>query len=137
MLKYLAAYGGSAVAFLVLDIIWLTLMGNRLYKPVLGPIMAPKVNMVAAVAFYLIYIFGITALATAPALKEASIQKALINGAVLGFVAYATYDLTNQATLNVWSARLTIIDLCWGTALTTVSALGGYAAARWAEGRFG
>ena len=100
MLKYLAAYGGSAVAFLVLDIIWLTLMGNRLYKPVLGPIMAPKVNMVAAVAFYLIYIFGITALATAPALKEASLQKALINGALLGFVAYATYDLTKNVSLT-------------------------------------
>ncbi|MFA4949418.1 DUF2177 family protein [Brevundimonas sp.] len=130
MLKYLAAYGGSAVAFLVLDIIWLTLMGNRLYKPVLGPIMAPKVNMVAAVAFYLIYIFGITALATAPALKEASIQKALINGALLGFVAYATYDLTNQATLKTWSTTITLADLAWGTFVTTAAALAGYYASR-------
>jgi uncharacterized membrane protein len=130
MLKYLAAYGGSAVAFLVLDIIWLTLMGNRLYKPVLGPILAEKVNMVAAVAFYLIYIFGITALATIPALKEASVQKALSNGAILGFVAYATYDLTNQATLKTWSTTITLADLAWGTFVTTAAAVAGYYASR-------
>jgi uncharacterized membrane protein len=55
----------------------------------------------------------------------------------LGFVAYATYDLTNQATLAIWQTKLTVIDLIWGTFLTTVSATGGYFAARWAEGRFG
>ena len=63
--------------------------------------------------------------------------RAAINGAVLGFVAYATYDLTNQATLKVWSLHLTLIDLAWGTTLTSVSALGGYFSARWAERRFG
>ena len=112
-------------------------MANRLYKPVLGPILADKPDMKAAVAFYLISIFGTVFLAIEPALREGAWQRAAVNGAVLGFVAYATYDLTNQATLNVWSLRLTLIDLCWGTALTTVSALGGYFAARWAEGKFG
>ena len=80
---------------------------------------------------------GIVFLAIMPALKEAAWTRALLNGAVLGFVAYATYDLTNQATLSVWSTRLTIIDLCWGTTLTAVASVGGYFAARWAEGRFG
>jgi len=93
--------------------------------------------MKAAVAFYLISIFGTVFLAIEPALRDGGWQRAAINGAVLGFVAYATYDLTNQATLNVWSLKLTLIDLCWGTALTTTSALGGYFAARWAEGKFG
>ncbi|MDP1777859.1 MAG: DUF2177 family protein [Brevundimonas sp.] len=137
MIKYITAYLGAGLTFAAIDAVWLTTMSSRLYKPVLGPILADKPDMRAAVAFYLISIFGTVFLAIIPALREGGWQRAAINGAVLGFVAYATYDLTNQATLNVWSVRLTLIDLCWGTALTTVSALGGYFSARWAEGRFG
>ena len=137
MIKYIVAYLGAGVTFAAIDAVWLTTMSSRLYKPVLGPILADKPDMKAAVAFYLISIFGTVFLAIAPALREGAWQRAAINGAVLGFVAYATYDLTNQATLNVWSLKLTLIDLCWGTALTTVSALGGYLSARWAEGKFG
>ena len=137
MIKYVAAYLGAGLTFAAVDAIWLTTMADRLYKPVLGPILADKPDMRAAVAFYLISIAGTVFLAIEPALREGAWQRAAINGAVLGFVAYATYDLTNQATLNVWSVKLTLIDLCWGTVLTTVSATGGYFAARWAEGRFG
>lgn len=137
MIKYLAAYLGAGVTFAAIDAVWLTTMTDRLYKPVLGPILAAKPDMKAAVAFYLISIAGTVFLAIDPALREGSWFRAAINGAVLGFVAYATYDLTNQATLNVWSMKLTLIDLAWGTTLTTVSAVGGYLAARWAEGRFG
>ena len=137
MIKYIVAYLGAGLTFAAIDAVWLTTMSSRLYKPVLGPILADKPDMKAAVAFYLISIFGTVFLAVEPALREGGWRRAAINGAVLGFVAYATYDLTNQATLDVWSLRLTLIDLCWGTALTTVSALGGYFAARWAEGRFG
>lgn len=137
MIKYIAAYLGAGLTFAAIDAVWLTTMSSRLYKPVLGPILAEKPDMKAAVAFYLISIFGTVFLAIAPALREGGWQRAAISGAVLGFVAYATYDLTNQATLKVWSLHLTLIDLCWGTALTTVSAVGGYVAARWAEGRFG
>ena len=137
MIKYVAAYLGAGLTFAAIDFVWLTTMTNRLYKPVIGPIMADKPDMKAAVAFYLISIAGTVFLAIAPALKEGNWTRALINGAVLGFVAYATYDLTNQATLNVWSTRLTLIDLCWGTALTATCATAGYFAARWAEGRWG
>ncbi|MFC7378404.1 DUF2177 family protein [Brevundimonas sp. GCM10030266] len=137
MLKYLFAYLGAGLTFAAIDAIWLTTMADRLYRPVIGSIMADKPNMTAAVAFYLISIAGTVFLAVAPALKEGNWTRALINGAVLGFVAYATYDLTNQATLNVWSTRLTLIDLCWGTALTATCATAGYFAARWAEGRWG
>ena len=137
MIKYVAAYLGAGLTFAAIDFVWLTTMTDRLYKPVLGPIMADKPDMKAAVAFYLISIAGTVFLAIAPALKEGNWTRAAINGAVLGFVAYATYDLTNQATLAVWQTRLTIIDLIWGTTLTMVSATGGYFAARWAEGRFG
>ncbi len=137
MIKYVAAYLGAGLTFAAIDFVWLTTMTNRLYKPVIGPIMADKPDMNAAVAFYLISIAGTVFLAIAPALKEGNWTRAAINGAVLGFVAYATYDLTNQATLAVWQTKLTIIDLIWGTTLTMLSATGGYFAARWAEGRFG
>lgn len=137
MIKYVAAYLGAGLTFAAIDFVWLTTMTNRLYKPVIGPIMADKPDMKAAVAFYLISTAGTVFLAIAPALKEGNWTRAAINGAVLGFVAYATYDLTNQATLAVWQTKLTIIDLIWGTTLTMLSATGGYFAARWAEGRFG
>ena len=137
MIKYLAAYLGAGLTFAAIDFVWLTTMTDRLYKPVLGPIMADKPDMKAAVLFYLISIAGTVFLAIAPALRDESWTRAAINGAVLGFVAYATYDLTNQATLAAWQTKLTVIDLIWGTVLTMVSATGGYFAARWAEGRFG
>ncbi len=135
MLKWIAAYIGSGVAFAAVDFVWLTTMTDRLYKPVIGPIMAPKVDMTAAVAFYLIMIGGIVFLAIAPALKEGAWTRAALNGAVLGFVAYATYDLTNQATLAAWDVKLTILDLIWGTLLTTVAASAGYFAATAVAGR--
>ena len=135
MLKWIAAYIGSGVAFAAVDFVWLSTMTDRLYKPVIGPIMAPKVDMAAAVAFYLVMIGGIVFLAIAPALKEGAWTRAALNGAVLGFVAYATYDLTNQATLAAWDVKLTVLDLIWGTLLTTVAASAGYFAAVAAGGR--
>jgi len=137
MIKYLFAYLGAGLTFAAIDAVWLTTMTDRLYKPVLGPILAAKPDMKAAVAFYLISIGATVFLAIAPALKEGNWTRALINGAVLGFVCYATYDLTNQATLNNWSMKLTLIDLAWGTVLTATCATVGYFAARWAEGRWG
>ncbi len=137
MLKYLAGYLGAGLAFAAIDAVWLTTMTNRLYKPILGPILAEKPDMKAAVAFYLIYIAGIVLLAISPALKDGGLGRAAMNGAILGFVAYATYDLTNQATLNVWSTRMTVIDIIWGTVLTLSASSIGYLAARWAEGRAG
>lgn len=137
MIKYLAAYVGAGLTFAVIDAIWLSTMVNRLYRPAIGPILAERPNMTAAVVFYLISIAGTVFLAVEPALREGAWTRAALNGAVLGFVAYATYDLTNQATLNVWSTRLTVADIAWGTVLTTASAVGGFFAARWAEGRFG
>jgi uncharacterized membrane protein len=137
MLKYLFAYVGAGLTFAAVDFVWLSTMTDRLYKPVIGSIMAAKVNMTAAVAFYLISIAGTVFLAIDPALREGAWTRAAINGAVLGFVAYATYDLTNQATLSVWATKLTVLDIAWGTILTAVSATGGFFAARWAEGKFG
>ena len=130
MLPYLAAYGASALAFVAADAVWLTLAGPRLYKPVLGPLLADKLNGAAAVVFYLVYIAGIIALAVAPALRTGQWRMAAWSGLVLGVVAYGTYDLTNQATLRLWATKLTVADMTWGGVLTALAATLGYLAAR-------
>jgi len=132
-MRYLLAYVGAGVTMAVLDAIWLTTMADRLYRPVIGSIMADKPDMRPAIVFYLLYVFGIVFLAVLPGLREGSLSRTLTTAAVFGLVAYATYDLTNQATLRVWSTHLTLIDLAWGTVVTTAAALGGYLLAR----RFG
>ncbi|NBW11785.1 MAG: DUF2177 family protein [Caulobacteraceae bacterium] len=130
MLKYVAAYGCSAVAMLVLDVAWLTVMGDRLYRPVLGDWMRTKVNLAPAAAFYFLFLFGIVFLAVGPALRDGFWSRAAINGAVFGFVAYATYDLTNQATLTRWSTGITLADMAWGTFISATAALAGYFGSR-------
>ena len=137
MLKYVIGYLGTGLAFALIDAVWLTTAGPKLYRPTLNAVLADQFSLPPAVAFYLIYIAGIMILAVSPAVREGVWTQALTTGAILGFLCYATYDLTNQATLAVWQTKLTIIDLIWGTTLTMLSATGGYFAARWAEGRFG
>ena len=132
-MRYLWAFIGSGVAMAVLDAIWLTQVGPRLYRPAIGELLADKPDMRAAVAFYLIYVCGIVALAVSPALRDGSLMRATMMGAALGFVAYATYDLTNQATLKVWPLHVTLIDMAWGTVLTAAAAAAGY----WLAARFG
>jgi uncharacterized membrane protein len=122
MLPYIVAWIVSALAFLGLDAIWLTTMTPRLYKPLIGELMRPSPDMGAAGAFYVIYVSAIVFFAVAPGLEKASMAKALLNGAILGFVAYATYDLSNQATLRIWDLRLTLADMAWGTFATAIAA---------------
>ena len=134
MFPYLAAYGASALAFVAADAVWLTLAGPRLYRPALGPLLADRLNGAAAVVFYLVYVFGVVALAIAPALRTGQWRSAAWSGLILGLVAYGTYDLTNQATLRVWATRLTVIDMAWGGVLTALVATLGFLAARKAGG---
>ena len=128
-MSYLVAYVATALVFVGLDVVWLSLSGPTLYKPILGPILADKLNGAAAVAFYLVYIAGIVFLAIRPALAAGAWRTAAVNGLVLGLVAYATYDLTNQATLKLWATKLTLMDMAWGGGLTAVAATAGYLAA--------
>ncbi len=132
-MRYLWAFIGSGAAMAVLDAIWLTQVGPRLYRPAIGELLADKPDMRAAVAFYLIYVTGIVFIAVSPALRDGSLIRATIMGGALGFVAYATYDLTNQATLKVWPLHVTLIDVAWGTLLTAAAAAAGY----WLAARFG
>ncbi|HVK42821.1 MAG TPA: DUF2177 family protein [Phenylobacterium sp.] len=136
MLKYIAAYLGAGLAFALIDAVWLTTVGPRLYRPALEEILADRFRLPSAIAFYLVFIAGILMLAILPAVREGGgWTRALANGAMLGFTAYATYDLTNQATLKVWPLKVTLADIGWGTFLTACAAAAGFAAYRWTETR--
>lgn len=129
MAAYITAWIVTAIAFLGLDAIWLTQMWPRLYKPLVGEITRAQLNIAASVAFYAIYVSAIAYFAVAPALEKASMSKALINGALFGLAAYATYNLTNQATLKAWDWRVTLADMTWGTIATALAAAIAYAVA--------
>jgi uncharacterized membrane protein len=129
-MPYAAAYIASLVAFVAMDFGWLSFASGRLYRPILGDLLAPKVGIAPGIAFYLIYMLGILVLAVAPALRSGQASRAALSGAVLGLAAYATYDLTNQATLRTWSIKLTLLDMGWGVFATTVAAVVGLGAGR-------
>ncbi len=126
MTRYLAAYAGTAIAFVLLDAVWLLLTSARIYKPLLSQILIDGVRWAPAVAFYLIYLAGIILFAVAPALRSGEWSTATMLGACFGFVAYATYDLTNQATLIVWPVQITLMDLAWGSFVTAAGATAGF-----------
>jgi uncharacterized membrane protein len=123
---YLLAYLATGIVFLGCDVVWLSTAGNNIYRPLLGDLLLEKFRLVPAVVFYLVYMAGIVYFASSAAITSGRWTAALGNGALFGFVAYATYDLTNQATLKSWSTTVTILDLCWGTVLTAVAATLGY-----------
>ena len=122
MKTYFVAYLSTLIIFVVIDLVWLSSMADRLYRPMLGDLLAPSFQLAPAAAFYLLYAAGLTFLAVRPGLAAGSFATAVLHGAVLGFTAYATYDLTNQSTLKNWSTVLTVADLAWGTFLSAVAA---------------
>ena len=126
IIKYLTAYLATGLSFALIDSVWLRTMYTRLYQPEIGAVLMKGMRWGPAVSFYLLYILGIIVFAVGPALTSGKWQTAVIQGAMLGFFCYMTYDLTNYATLKVWSLKVTILDMIWGTFLTGGAALGGY-----------
>lgn len=120
------SYGFTALAFLIIDGIWLGLVARDFYKSQMGDLMAPNPSIAAATAFYLVFVFGLVWFAVSPALSSGSWTTALVNGAMLGLIGYATYDLTNLAVTRGFPTTLAIVDLAWGTALSAVAATAGY-----------
>ncbi len=120
MVDFLIYFVFAFAVFIVVDLVWLGVIARKVYKKYLGYIMAEKVNWPAAIIFYLLFIAGLTYFAL---LNTPNWWMALINGALLGFLAYATYDLTNLSTLKGWPIQITIIDLVWGTFLGGVVSL--------------
>jgi uncharacterized membrane protein len=125
-MTYVVAYIATVIVFLGLDAIWLSKVALGLYRQEMGSLLLERPNLAIAGAFYLLYVGGIVVLAISPALAEGNWLKALLFGAVLGLVAYGTYDITNLSTLKGYSAKLAMIDIAWGTVLTAVSATIGY-----------
>lgn len=116
------AYLVTAGIFLALDIAWLATMSGRFYRPQLGALMRDQIWLPPSVAFYAIYAGVLTALVVAPAFAANEPSRAFVNGLLLGLAAYATYNLTNAATLNGWPTPVTLVDLAWGTLVTGLSA---------------
>jgi uncharacterized membrane protein len=129
-MNLLLTYLAVAVTFVAVDMIWLGMMVERLYRPALGDMLRTAPNFPAASVFYLLYPVGLIIFAVLPAHQEHSALKAFTQGMMFGCFTYATYDLTNQATLRNWSTALTVADICWGTFLAGLSAWLGYLAAQ-------
>jgi len=118
MLKLIATYLIALISFFALDMVWLGVISKNYYKQKLGFILSENPNWAAAIVFYLLFIAGIIFFAINPAIKANDWQVALLNGAVLGALCYATYDLTNMATIAKWPIEIVIIDIIWGMVLT-------------------
>jgi uncharacterized membrane protein len=124
--KILILYIIMVVIFLIIDFIWLGAIAKGLYQKHLGPLLRAKPNWIAAVVFYLIFVAGILLFVVMPAVSLKSLSHALIFGCLFGLVTYATYDLTNLATLRDWPILMTFVDLIWGAALCTAVSGSGY-----------
>jgi len=106
--------------FFAIDFIWLALVARKFYVAQLGILMKTNINWTAAIIFYLLFIVGLIIFAIAPAVEKKSLTHALFMGGLFGFFAYATYDLTNLATLKNWPLSITIVDMIWGTILAAL-----------------
>lgn len=122
MLQTAAGYGFTALIFGLLDALWLTKVGPKLYRPEIGALLMDGWRPVPALIFYALYMLGIQIFAVQPALAAGKWQVAATYGALFGFFCYMTYDLTNHATMKIWSTRITLADIAWGTCATGLSA---------------
>lgn len=122
MLPYLKFYGIAFVVFFVVDLIWLGLVAKDLYQKEIGSLLKPDVNWVAAIIFYLLFILGLVVFVIEPGVSANSLAKTMLLGAFFGLVTYATYDLTNLATMKDFTLKITLIDLTWGTTLGFLTA---------------
>ncbi|MDG5749466.1 DUF2177 family protein [Qipengyuania sp. XHP0207] len=120
-MTWIVAYIAAAIAFGLLDALWLGWAGDNFYRPRLGDMLADSFRMAPALVFYAAYIAGIVWFAVRPGLEN-GVGAAVLNGALLGALCYATYDLTNQATMRQWSTMVTIADICWGAFATAIAA---------------
>lgn len=125
-LETLKNYGIAVVVFLTIDAIWLLLVAKNIYSKYLGYLMAKNPNLIAALVFYLILVAGMLYFVITPALDKSRWQDALGSGLFFGLVTYATYDLTNLATVKDWPITITVIDLAWGSFVTAATCVISY-----------
>ena len=135
MTRLLPAYTGTLLVMVVLDLLWLGVIAKPLYQQGIGHLMADKPNVPVAVLFYALFALGLVVFAVAPAGLAPSWCKTAAMAALFGFFAYATYDLTNLATLRQWPVGLSLMDIAWGTCVSAAAAVGGKALMDWTGGR--
>jgi uncharacterized membrane protein len=131
--KILLTYLLTVPVFFAIDMVWLGLIAKDLYQKQIGHLLSSNVNWVAAGVFYLVYIYGIVFFAVLPGVEKDSIRTVITNAALFGAIAYATYDLTNLATLKNWPTTIVYIDIIWGAVLSTLVAVAGYYIALWVK----
>jgi uncharacterized membrane protein len=124
--RLILLYVATTAVFFGVDIVWLAAIAKDFYRRTLGPLMADPVNWPPAIVFYLLYILGIMVFVSVPAIRAESWTDAVWKGAFLGLIAYATYDLTNFATLKDWPFRVVVVDIVWGMVLTAVVGTASY-----------
>lgn len=113
----------TLVVFFAIDILWLGLVAKNIYQEHLGDLMRASTNWTAAILFYMAYIGGLMFFVIYPALERGSWSYALFTGALFGLITYATYDMTNLATLKDWPIFITVVDITWGTVLNALTAV--------------
>lgn len=123
-------YAIALPVFFAIDMLWLGVVARNFYRAQIGSLLKADVNWTAAILFYLVFIGGIVFFVLAPALEKSSWKYALFVGAAFGFITYATYDLTNLATMKDWPLLVTVVDLAWGSVLTGSVSVISYAIAR-------
>jgi uncharacterized membrane protein len=131
MVYYIELYFATLVAFFAVDMIWLGLVARTFYREHLGFLLASTPNWIAAMLFYLLFILGILVFVVVPGLDDNSLKTTLLRAALFGLVTYATYDLTNLATLKDWPVLVTVVDLAWGTVLSLIVSLVSFGAGKW------
>ena len=129
--KLILSYLLTTLVFFAIDMVWLGFIAKNLYRKYLGDFLSDAINWKAAIIFYLIFIVGIFIFAIMPAVEKNSITKAIIYGAMFGFFTYATYDLTNLATLKNWPLQIVFIDMAWGALLTALVSTAGFYIVKW------
>jgi uncharacterized membrane protein len=128
MTRYVAGYAATLIVMVALDLLWLGVVARPMYQQGIGHLMADRPNVAVAVLFYAVFALGLMIFAVTPNEAVPAWSKTLIAGALFGFFAYATYDLTNLATLKRWPVGLSLLDMAWGTLVSAVSAAAGKAA---------
>ena len=129
--QYAKIYVSALVGFLAIDMIWLGVVARGFYRRQLGFLLADQVNWWAAASFYLLFVAGVVVFAVAPGLQAHSLPRALVLGGLFGLVTYATYDLTNLATVKSWPLVVTMVDMAWGTVLAAAVSGIGYLTGTW------
>jgi uncharacterized membrane protein len=128
---YAKLYLLTVPVFLAVDLVWLGFIAKDFYRTNLGYVLSAQVNWAPAITFYLLYIVGVLIFAVAPAIRQASVLKALLYGALFGFFTYMTYELTNMATIAHWPLKVVVIDILWGMMLSAIVAAISYYIGRW------